>query len=233
MTRKTTIMLFAAAASAVWAGAALAEGAAENGQPPAASVQEPAQKPSQPAALSAKMESLNKWFKNWKNALEKSAVEGRYRKTRSTAVAAVRGAGQTAEDPTKPFWKGTWSAKKLAERNAERQELASAVDLLLGGKLEEGVAGLDAFEKKHPYSTLLEDVREARGKAADLMAEGAGSPEPVPAAQPEEKKAEPAAAAEPVKPAEPLKAEDVKEPPKAEEPAKAVEPAKAEESAKP
>jgi hypothetical protein len=146
------------------------------------------------AGVSDKVKSLTSWFTHWKQALERSAVESRYRRgMRTTAVAAVRGAGQGGEDPELPYWKGTWSDKKMAQRLKEREELAQAVELILGGKAAEGAAALAAFEKKHPKSSLLADVHEAQAKLAEMN----------PPAEPTEKKteAEPAetaaAAAEP------------------------------------
>ncbi|MFH1726054.1 MAG: hypothetical protein ABII00_15710 [Elusimicrobiota bacterium] len=119
--------------------------------------------------------SLMSWFKHWKQALEKSAVEARYRNVRTTAVAAVRGAGQAGADPSKPYWKGTWSDKKAAERMKEREELAEAVSLIIEGKTEGARAKLDAFEKSHPESSFLPDVREGRAKLDELKAEAGAS----------------------------------------------------------
>lgn len=135
--------------------------------------------------------SLRTWFKHWKQALEKSAVEGRYRKKRSTAVAAVRGSAQDEKDPKKPYWKGTWSSKKRAERMKEREELAKAVELILKEKPVEAKAKLDAFEKAHPKSSFLPDVKEARAKLAELQASAGASAAPETPAAPSEEAAVP------------------------------------------
>ncbi|HBL16922.1 MAG: hypothetical protein A2X36_15790 [Elusimicrobia bacterium GWA2_69_24] len=159
----------------------------------------PAQAADAPAAAAAPApaSSLSSWFKHWQLALKKSAVEARYRKVRTTSVAAVRGAGQKGEDPKKVAWKGGWSEKKAAERMKEREELSAAVDLILNGKTDEAQAALDAFEKSHPLSGLLTDVREAKVKLAEMR--GAA---PTPAAA-EVKPAQPAETPAPeAKPAE-------------------------------
>jgi len=120
------------------------------------------------SSVDKKVESIKKWFKHWRLALKRSAVEGRYRRTNTTAVAAVRGAGQADEDPMAPYWKGTWSAKKNEERLKERAELEAAVDLILEEKYDEAASALDAFEEAHPSSTMLKDVAEARENLAAL-----------------------------------------------------------------
>lgn len=159
--------------------------------------------------------AVKTWFANWKSALERSAVEGRYRRLRTaTAVAAVRGAGQEAADPSKPYWKGGWSEKRSAERQKERAELASAVQLILDGKTAEARAALDAFEKAHPASSFKDDVAAGRAKLEELEKAAAPKPEPAPAAAP----------AAPAAPAEPPKAEAPTAPPAAP-PAEAPKPA--------
>lgn len=136
----------------------------------------------------AKGGGLLKWFKQLKTGLEKSAVEGRYRKVRAGAVAAVRGAGQEDIDPKKPYWKGGLSDKKATEYKKERDEFKAAVDAILKGDFEGGSKKLDEFEAAHPRSKLLPDVKEARAKLADLKAQGGvpkedGSGAEAPAAQ--------------------------------------------------
>jgi hypothetical protein len=162
------------------------------------------------------------WFKNWKNALERSAVEGKYRKMRTaTGVAAVRGSAQTAADPDETYWKGGWSEKREKERAKERGELAAAVGLIMEGKGDEARAALAAFEKEHPKSSFLGEVKEARAKLDEMEGKvpAAAKPEEAPKAEaPVEPKheAKPEAAAE--APAETPKAEE----PKAEKPAEAA-----------
>lgn len=163
------------------------------------------------------------WFKNWKNALERSAVEGKYRKMRTaTGVAAVRGSAQSAADPDEAYWKGGWSEKREKERAKERGELADAVGLIMDGKGAEARAALDAFEKAHPKSSFLGEVKEARAKLDEMEGKGpaAAPAEAKPEAAPQgEAPAEPKAEA----PAEAAKAAEPKaEEPKAEKPAEAA-----------
>lgn len=133
------------------------------------------------------------WFKNWKNSLERSAVEGKYRKMRTaTGVAAVRGNPLVRVDPAEAYWKGGWTEKREKERAQERGELAAAAALLEGGQRDEGRAALDAFETAHPKSSFSGEVKEARAKLDEVDGK---APAPAPAAEPK-------AAAEP-KPEEP------------------------------
>ena len=39
----------------------------------------------------------------------------------------------------------------------------------VGGKYEDALAGLEAFEKAHPKSTLLADVKDAKGKVKEAI----------------------------------------------------------------
>ncbi|MFA6030423.1 MAG: hypothetical protein WC969_11255 [Elusimicrobiota bacterium] len=133
------------------------------------SAQTNAPAPSAEAAPAPAKSSLSQWFKNLKTALEKSAVEGRYRRVRTTAVAAVRGAGQeTKKDEI--YWKSGVSDKAKAQVLKERKEFEAAVALVLEGKLDEADAKLDAFVKDHPKSKFLPDVKEAKAKIAELRA---------------------------------------------------------------
>ena len=54
-------------------------------------------------------------------------------------------------------------------RKAEAREFEKAADLAVGGKYDEAMAALETFEKAHPKSTLLEDVKEAKGKVKDAQ----------------------------------------------------------------
>lgn len=120
-------------------------------------------------ASKSRLSVLKTWFKHLKQGLTESSVSGEFQRQRVTAVAAVRGSAQAHADPDKVAWK-TGSSKKLATLRAEKVELASAVGLLEEGKVSEGVAALDAFEKAHPKSPLLKEVAETREKAKELEA---------------------------------------------------------------
>lgn len=150
-----------------------------------------AEEPTGPPPRSA-LADVSRWFDNLKKVLADSAVRHHQRRMRgSMAVAAVRGAGQSLEDPSKPYWKGTAESKLDREARQERAELSHAADLVLAGKDEEAIKALEAFEAAHPASSLLTDCRQAREKLKS----------PAPAAESAEVKeaataAEPAAAKE-------------------------------------
>ena len=141
-------------------------------------------------AQGSKWDSLKTYFKHLKQGLMESSVEGVYQKRGLVAVAAVRGAKQGDEksDLSKPSMKDPVKEKKIKVRKAEAREFEKAADLAVGGKYEESMAALEAFEKAHPKSTLLEDVKEAKGKVKEaLEAQKAEAAKPV-----EPAKAEPA-----------------------------------------
>lgn len=124
-----------------------------------------AQSPAQPESRKS---LIMTWFEHLKKGLSESSVQHRYQRTRVTAVAAVRGDSQAQADPNQPEWKGSRKARKDAALRKERAEFAKAVDLIMEGKSEEGVQALDSFEKAHPKSSMLTEVREAREKAKEL-----------------------------------------------------------------
>ena len=118
----------------------------------------------------SRIEAVKTWFKHLREGLSDSAVRGNFQRGHTTtAVAAVRGEGQTSVDPDKPEWKTSTKSEKAALKK-ERAELSAAVDLVISGQLAEGKAALDAFEKAHPKSKLLPDVVKARENIAALEA---------------------------------------------------------------
>ena len=62
------------------------------------------------------------FFQTLVKSLDHSAAT-RYAKgtVRVTAVAAIRGAGQSSDDPLKPYWKGGWSDKASVEYKKETE----------------------------------------------------------------------------------------------------------------
>ncbi|HAH07355.1 MAG TPA: hypothetical protein DCM05_12680 [Elusimicrobia bacterium] len=158
-------------------GAVPVLGAAAEAQPAAPEKGAEAARPAKPAG--------SQWFKNLLMGLQKSAVESRYRRVRSSAVASVRGAGQEEADPQKPYWKGGLSERQALQTRKEREEFAGAVDAILAGRYDEGGAKLDEFGKAHPASKYLNDVKDARAKLEELRAHGAVAEEPAPAPEPE------------------------------------------------
>ncbi|MBI5203161.1 MAG: hypothetical protein HY925_16340 [Elusimicrobia bacterium] len=139
---------------------------------------------------------VSKWLKELKSSLSDSAVRKQHRQVKSAiAVAAVRGAEQTLEDPDKPYWKGTAASKQEREERQERAELAAAVELAMNGDAAGSLKALDAFESAHPSSGLLGDLRQTREKIK------AASPEQTAEVKPAETKSAEAKPAE-AKPAE-------------------------------
>ena len=102
---------------------------------------------------------------------ERVEVEGGYQKRGLVAVAAVRGANQGDEksDLSKPAMKDPARERKIRVRKAEAREFEKAADLAVAGKYGEALAALEAFEKAHPKSTLLADVKEAKGKVQEAI----------------------------------------------------------------
>jgi len=143
------------------------------------------------AAPTAK-ESVMTFLKNLKLALTQSAVQGERKKERSAAVAAVRGAGQSSElaNPDEPSLKGDVNAAKMQQSQAEDAEIEQAVDLVLNGKVAEGIGALEAFKTKHPKSRSVATAQEAIDKAKTLLADKPAEDKSAP-----EKSAAPAPAA--------------------------------------
>ncbi len=136
---------------------------------------EPALKIDTTADVKARIASLRTWFEHFKTGLEESVLSDDYQKRDVTAVAAVRGAAQEAAEPDKVYWKGSPKAKRAAEMKKQKAELAADLEKILAGNIKEGVAGLDAFEKAHPKSSLLAEARQARQKAKELESVASGN----------------------------------------------------------
>ena len=134
-------------------------------------------------AEGGRWDSLKTYFKHLKQGLMESSVDGMYQKRGRVAVAAVRGKKQGDEksDLSKPAMKDPVKDKKIKVRKAEAREFEKAVDFAVEGKFDESIAALEAFEKAHPKSPMLEDVKDAKAKAKEAMA--APKPEAAPAAQ--------------------------------------------------
>lgn len=128
------------------------------------------------------------WFEHLKKGLTESSVRSHYQKSRVTAVAAVRGAKQEAMDADAPAWIGGPESRKAAQTRKERAEFEKSVDFILKGEFKEGLAGLEAFEKAHPKSGLLPEVRQARENAKLLQDEPAAAAPAVEAPAPESEK---------------------------------------------
>jgi hypothetical protein len=131
----------------------------------------------------AHAQAASSWFKNLYKALTSDTAQKYASQGRSvTSVAAIRGAGMGQQDPAQPYWKGGVSEKAAKQLAEERKAFAEAIQLVMDGKVEEGKASLADFEKKHPNSALLGDVKEAIAKI-EAEAPKAETPAEAPAAE--------------------------------------------------
>jgi hypothetical protein len=126
----------------------------------------------------SKWDYLKVYFQHLKQGLTESAVQGEYQRGRGAAVAAVRGSAQDdgRADPDKPVLMQPSKTRRRKAEAAERREFEKAVDSVEDGlqlkdaaKVDEGAAGLEAFEKAHPKSARLGEVREALAKAREIQ----------------------------------------------------------------
>jgi hypothetical protein len=76
---------------------------------------------------------------------------------------------------------GDASSKKEKAAMAEDAEFAKAVDLVLGGKTDDGVKALEAFKTGHPKSRSLDKVQQALEETKGLAALKSGDAIPAPA----------------------------------------------------
>jgi hypothetical protein len=169
-----TKIAFAALAALLFAGSVRAEDA-------------------KPAPAPTARESVMTFFRHLKDSLAQSAVAGQRKHNRVGSVAAVRGGyqGSPLADPNEPVLKGDERSKRDKVAMDEDAEFAKAVDLILGGKADDGIKALAEFKVKHPKSRNLDKVQQAIDQAKGLIAEKPA--DAAPAATP----AAPAGAAKP------------------------------------
>ena len=131
-------------------------------------------------------ESVMTFFRHLKESLAQSAVQGQRKHNRVGSVAAVRGADQSSPlaDPNEPALKGDARSKKDKIAMAEDAEFAKAVDLVLAGKIDDGVKALEAFKVKHPKSHSLDKVQQAVDEVKGLGAQKSVDAVPAPVAAP-------------------------------------------------
>jgi hypothetical protein len=93
------------------------------------------------------------------------------------SVAAVRGKDQSssAADPDTVSVKGDAASKRLKREAVEDAEFEKAVDLILKGKVEDGIKSLLAFKTAHPKSRNQAQVTDALARARALMEEEASA----------------------------------------------------------
>jgi TolA-binding protein len=119
--------------------------------------------------------SMRSWFQHLKEGLTESSTSAQRQRGSVAAVAAVRGLEQAGADLEKPAWKSGAKTRKSKEVKAQRQEFSAAVDLAVEGKYAEADEKLEAFEKAHPGSSLLSDVKETRQKVKEAQAQAQAS----------------------------------------------------------
>lgn len=138
--------------------------------------------------------SWKSWFQTALKSLKAETTRRFQSKViRLTAVAAVRGA-EIDVDPFKPYWKGGISEKAAKKLSAEKKEFAQGLELILAGKIEEGEKALKKFEKAHPDSILLPDIKEALSnlpQKSEIKPEESKKEEPVEKEEGSGKKKEP------------------------------------------
>lgn len=136
----------------------------------------PARAEDKPAATAR--DSVLTFFRHLKETLAQSAVQGERKKNRTGSVAAVRGKDQSSPlaDPNEPVIIGDVRSRKDKAEAAEDAEVAKGVDLVLAGKIDDGVKSLEAFKASHPKSHNLEKVQQAIDQAKALAAAPADAP---------------------------------------------------------
>jgi hypothetical protein len=142
-------------------------------------------------------DSIMTFFKHMKEALAQSAVKNERKKGThlNGNVAAVRGKDQSSAlgDPNETLIKGDSRSKKEKAGMAEDAEMSKGVDLILAGKIDEGVKSLEDFKAAHPKSRNLEKAQGMIDQAKALSAaKPAESPAPAAAAPEAPKDAAPA-----------------------------------------
>ena len=108
-------------------------------------------------------DSGKSWYETFLKGLKTKVQHKLESKNRVSAVAAVRGAKQGG-DARALYWKGGVSDEARKKLDAERKQLADAVQLVVDGKVPEGKAALETFTKDNPDSVFLPDAKEALEK---------------------------------------------------------------------
>ncbi len=138
-----------------------------------------------PAPAPTSRESILTFFRHLRDALSQTAVNAQRKPSRFGSVAAVRGADQSSSlsDPDKTTLKGDAASRRERRALAEDAEMKKGVDLILAGKLDDGIKALEAFKTGHPKSRRLAKVDEALAQAQALKGEApaAAAPGGVPA----------------------------------------------------
>jgi hypothetical protein len=100
------------------------------------------------------------WYSNMLSGLRARVEKKLESKNRVSAVAAVRGARQGG-DARALYWKGGVSEAARKKLEAERKQLAGALQLVMDGNMGEGKAAVGKFISDNPESVYLPEAREA------------------------------------------------------------------------
>jgi len=100
------------------------------------------------------------WYSGMLKGLRTKIEKKLESKNRVSAVAAVRGAKQGG-DAKALYWKGGVSDAAGKKLDAERKQLADALQLVMDGSLPEGKAAVGKFMKDNPESLYLPEAKEA------------------------------------------------------------------------
>lgn len=100
------------------------------------------------------------WYENLLKGLKTKVQKKLESKTRVSAVAAVRGARQ-GSDAHALYWKGGVSDAAQKKLDAERRQLADAVQLAVDGDSKGARAALEKFMRDNPESVYLPEAKEA------------------------------------------------------------------------
>jgi hypothetical protein len=103
------------------------------------------------------------WYETMLQGLKTKVQKKLESRNRVSAVAAVRGAKQ-GEDARALYWKGGVSDAARKKLDAERKQLADAVQLAVDGDNAGAKVALGDFIKNNPDSLYLPDAKEALEK---------------------------------------------------------------------
>ncbi|MHB0996139.1 MAG: hypothetical protein ACYC2I_07205 [Elusimicrobiales bacterium] len=99
------------------------------------------------------------WYSNMLKGLKSKVDKKLESKTRVSAVAAVRGARQGG-DAKALYWKGGVSDAARKKLEAEKKQLADAVQLVVDGDLAGGRAAMEKFIRENPESVYIQEAKE-------------------------------------------------------------------------
>jgi len=116
------------------------------------------------------------WYETLLQGLKTKVQKKMESHNRVSAVAAVRGAKQGG-DARALYWKGGVSDAARKKLDAERKQLADAVQLAVDGDNAGAKAALGDFIKNNPDSVYLQDAKEALEKLPAAAPDASVKPE--------------------------------------------------------